>query len=393
MNKTELLFLDLLKQSIFSKDEYPKLILSSEDVKNMINMSVQHICQGYIFKAFFMNNAEIPTEFNIYIKQLIYRNYNYLSVQEEILEKLRENNIKCVILKGCSVSMNYNDPMYRILGDIDILVDESDYEKAIHIFLGDKPHDPQKDKHKFHYGLEYKGYTIEVHKYITIYSSENENLKNELNNILDDTQIGILDIYKFPILNNKHQAICLLMHLKRHMLRNNTNLRMLIDYLVFANKIPDNEWINNIYPALKKLDLDILADLLFEISDKYFGTNNTLKIKKITDQHYVDELMDEIIESGVTDSSEKLANTFGTPENNSEKNNKIKVIFNTLNNLSVKNFKIAKYKITLPICWCMIVLRYFFRVLFKKRAKITLKQISQSIDRKNELYEILKFNK
>lgn len=393
MNKTEILFLDLLKQSIFSKDEYPKLILSSEDVKNMINMSVQHICQGYIFKAFFMNNAEIPTEFNIYIKQLIYRNYNYLSVQEEILEKLRENNIKCVILKGCSVSMNYNDPMYRILGDIDILVDESDYEKAIHIFLGDKPHDPQKDKHKFHYGLEYKGYTIEVHKYITIYSSENENLKNELNNILDDTQIGILDIYKFPILNNKHQAICLLMHLKRHMLRNNTNLRMLIDYLVFANKIPDNEWINNIYPALKKLDLDILADLLFEISDKYFGTNNTLKTKKITDQHYVDELMDEIIESGVTDSSEKLANTFGTPENNSEKNNKIKVIFNTLNNLSVKNFKIAKYKITLPICWCMIVLRYFFRVLFKKRAKITLKQISQSIDRKNELYEILKFNK
>ena len=128
------------------------------------------------------------------------------------------------------------------------------------------------------------------------------------------------------------------MHLKRHMLRNNTNLRMLIDYLVFANKIPDNEWINNIYPALKKLDLDILADLLFEISDKYFGTNNTLKTKKITDQHYVDELMDEIIESGVTDSSEKLANTFGTPENNSEKNNKIKVIFNTLNNLSVKNF-------------------------------------------------------
>lgn len=393
MNKTEILFLDLLKQSIFSKDEYPKLILSSEDVKNMINMSVQHICQGYIFKAFFMNNAEIPTEFNIYIKQLIYRNYNYLSVQEEILEKLRENNIKCVILKGCSVSMNYNDPMYRILGDIDILVDESDYEKAIHIFLGDKPHDPQKDKHKFHYGLEYKGYTIEVHKYFTIYSSENENLKNELNSILDDTQIGILDIYKFPILNNKHQAICLLMHLKRHMLRNNTNLRMLIDYLVFANKIPDNEWINNIYPALKKLDLDILADLLFEISDKYFGTNNTLKTKKITNQHYVDELMDEIIESGVTDSSEKLANTFGTPENNSGKNNKIKVIFNTLNNLSVKNFKIAKYKIMLPVCWCMIVFRYFFRVLFKKRANITLKQIGQSIDRKNELYEILKFNK
>ena len=47
----------------------------------------------------------------------------------------------------------------------------------------------------------------------------------------------------------------------------------------------------------------------------------------------------------------------------------------------------------LPVCWCMIVFRYFFRVLFKKRANITLKQIGQSIDRKNELYEILKFNK
>ncbi len=393
MNKTELLFLNLLKQSIFSKNEYPKSILSSEDIKNMINISFQHICQGYIFKALFMNNAEIPTEFNIYTKQLIYRNYNYLSVQEEILEKLRKNNVKCVILKGCSVSMNYNDPMYRILGDIDILVDESDYERAIHIFLDGKPHDPQKDKHEFHYGLEYKGYTIEIHKYVTIYSSENSNLKNVLTNILDDIQTGKLDIYKFPVLNNKYQAICLLLHLKRHLLRNNTNLRMLIDYLVFADKISYSEWNDNIYPELKILDLDTLADLLFELSDKFFGTNNTLKIKNKTNQHYVDELMDEIIESGVTDSSEKLANTFGTPENNSGKNSKFKVIFNTLNNLSVKNFKIAKYKIMLPVCWCMIVFRYFFRVLFKKRANITLKQIGQSIDRKNELYEILKIRK
>lgn len=391
MNKTEKIFINLLAQSIFHTNKTYDEVLTKDDIEGVIQLSVQHVCQGYIFKSLMLNQASIPDNFKLFVKQLVYRNYSYFSIQSEVIQKLKDNNIPCIVLKGSSVSMNYDDPMYRILGDIDILVRETDYDKAIDIFLDGKEQSQESNKHKFHYRLEYKNYTVEIHRYITKYDSEKDELRQIFDNAFDKIEIGHVDVFEFPSLCNKYQTLCLLFHFKRHLLKNNSNVRMLTDYLVFADKISADEWNDSIYPLLKILDIDIFADALFMLSDMYFGTNNSQKIHNRINDGFVSELIDEIVESGINDSSEKLANDFGLLENNNDKKSNMHVIITTLNSLSKKNFKIAKYSVTLPICWSIIVLRYLFRTFLKKRAKISLKQINQSINRKNDLYDVLKF--
>ena len=50
--------------------------------------------------------------------------------QQAIVERFHELNIPMVVLKGCTSAMYYPVPEYRTMGDIDIIVNPTDFERA-----------------------------------------------------------------------------------------------------------------------------------------------------------------------------------------------------------------------------------------------------------------------
>lgn len=57
-------------------------------------------------------------------------NERKLAAQDEVLKLLKENGIKCAVLKGSSCAVHYPHPELRQMGDIDILVELSELERA-----------------------------------------------------------------------------------------------------------------------------------------------------------------------------------------------------------------------------------------------------------------------
>ncbi len=392
MNNTENIFIDLIRKSVF--DENGKLTYSIEesDMDKLLCMAKRHFCQAFIRKALKINGAQIPDKFDRTVKLLIYRNLANLSVQNKVIKILHENNIKCAVLKGASVASCYKEPLLRLLGDIDILVSEHDVDKAIDILLQGREKNEKSAEHKFHYQLCFDGFSVEIHKHIIESDDENDLPASVIGDWIKDAQTGRLDEFEFPVLKAEHQAVSLLLHLKRHLKENNINLRLLLDWIVFAGNISNEVWDESILPELKKFKIDKLAEALLAVADKYFKTDNASKIHNNFSDDIVDMLISEFLLSGAGDSADKSSGFVAAVYAESNKKSSILKMIDALNARSYKWFKISRYKILLPVCWLMLAVRCVFGVVTGKRKKITFSGVKQSAKRKELLYKELDLN-
>ena len=61
-----------------------------------------------------------------YYMQLLYE-------QDKLINLLENNNIPCVILKGCAAAVYYPKPYLRTMGDVDFLVPQNKLEKTMEL--------------------------------------------------------------------------------------------------------------------------------------------------------------------------------------------------------------------------------------------------------------------
>lgn len=391
MNNTELKFKELLAVEAFGADMAQE-VYAREEIQEIVALSKKHFCQVIVGERLKARGVKLSEKFDKSLTAIIYRNYKNLSIQNEVINRLRENNIECIVLKGSSVSMNYPEPLHRILGDIDILVPEKDYDRAVDLFLDGEERSKIKEKHKFHYEIGYKGFDVEIHRHITEYEKEDKALTELMEKAFDDICVGKADIFEFPVLNNKLQAVSLLIHLKRHMSEgeNNINMRLLLDWLVFANKISAEEWNKEIYPVLKTVKINKSADAFFRLSDKYFCTDNRDKYGEPVSEEFVDLLMESFMSAGKNQSLDSsITNNISVLYANAKGKNKLTKWIWVLNEISCEQFACAKYKILLPFCWIVICVRYAVRLATGKRPSISYSRIMKKSDSTSRIFDEL----
>lgn len=64
------------------------------------------------------------------IKVIEQRNQEMNNFIKELLKKMRKHDINALLVKGQSVAQYYERPLWRACGDVDLLLDEDNYEKA-----------------------------------------------------------------------------------------------------------------------------------------------------------------------------------------------------------------------------------------------------------------------
>ncbi len=391
LHSIEKVFIDLIHKSVFDESYALGYSLNEDMTRQMIELSKRHFCHAFIRKAFKLCNAEMPSDFDRNVKLLMYRNLNYLSVQNKIINILNENGIDCVVLKGSSVSECYKEPLLRILGDIDVLVEEKDFDKAIDILLGGNVKDEKSAEHKFHYHFRFEGFSVEIHKHIN--EHENDDVSADVvQNWIKERQTSCLEGYEFPVLKTVHQALCLLLHIKRHLKEHNVNLRLLLDWIAFAGSVEVDFWNENVYPELEKFKLNKLSDALLCLSDECFKTDNTEKTHTQFSEEINRMLIGEFMSSGYGESADKSSGIVAAVYAESGKKGKISRTIDTLNRRSRRWFKISRYKILLPLCWLLLAVRYVFGVLTGRRQKVSFIDVMHAVARKEKLYKELELN-
>lgn len=102
----------------------------------------------------------------------------------ELIEKLRKADIYAILVKGQGIAQCYERPMWRACGDVDLLLSESNYEKAKTMLLPLALKAEYEDKSLKHYAITVNGgFVVELHG--TLHSQVSKRIDRVVDKVQD----------------------------------------------------------------------------------------------------------------------------------------------------------------------------------------------------------------
>ncbi len=218
-----------------------------------------------------------------------------MHAQEQLSKLLDDNGIPFVILKGAAAAMAYPVPSLRSMGDVDLLVKRSDFNRT-EVLMEENGYVLFKEKNLKHHHDAYRkdGIIFELHRRLGIVDEANEELLAHFEKGIENREEHTTDGYRFPALPVALNGVSLLYHIDQH-IRSGLGLRQIIDWMMFVNKLPENIWQDEVLPLLCKTGTEKLALTVTAMCQKYLGLR---KIVEETDDLPCNELMSLVLENG-----------------------------------------------------------------------------------------------
>ncbi len=95
--------------------------------------------------------------------QIEQRNLEMNAFIANLVEKLRQNDISALLLKGQGVAQCYERPLWRTCGDVDLFFNEANYESAKALLLPLASDVEPEGAYSKHLGMIIDGWTVELH--------------------------------------------------------------------------------------------------------------------------------------------------------------------------------------------------------------------------------------
>ena len=197
------------------------------------------------------------------IYSYIITNQAVMDAEKKAVGRLHENHIPCVILKGSSYAQYYPHPELRVRGDIDILVNESDFETVADLLTKDgftSDTTPQQSPGARHIEYYKDGIEIELHRYFSDADKVSEYLTVSK---AEPTENGL------PCFPPAENGISMLLHFRFHLGR--TGLRHYMDWIMYVSRVCDDVfWNKALKEKAETFGVADLAKTLTKAGKKYF---------------------------------------------------------------------------------------------------------------------------
>lgn len=254
-----------------------KIELEKDDYKKLLIIFKDQSLLSYLY--LYTKDSKLE---NFYLSQIVV-DERFIKLEDELDKLLNENQIKYFYLKGTVLKNLYPKTFLRSRGDLDIVIDKSDFKKAIKV-ISDKF---IKTDHESIHHLEFKysNLIFEVHNGIILENKKASKYFSDYNNHL------ILDEkfnYKYHLDDNFH-FLYVINHFAGHIKEGGAGIRPLIDIWLMQKKL--NIDINKVKGELKKLNLDKFYNVCMLAIDKYFN--------KINISEDINYFIDFLINSGI----------------------------------------------------------------------------------------------
>ena len=330
------------------------------DYKQIFNISKTHQIIPLVFDGLYKakGNFEGFENFRNYTFCLIRRDQNQLYYLKQIESLFNENGIDYMLLKGSSIKKYYPASEFRLMGDIDILIKEAQYESIKPLLVGMGLTKKVESDHELVWTSS-NGLVVELHK--RLIPSYN-----------DDYYSYYLNPWEKAIYRSNHsfsmskedEYIYIFTHLTKHYRDGGIGLRHLIDIWYFDMK---HSLLNKTYieKELNKLGLLEFHNNIVDTLDVWFNGKESTEL--------TDYITKRIIDSGSFGLKEwhDIANAArATARTDSTSSAKIKtvlsLIFLPMEEMKKKFPILDKLPILLPVLW---VIRWI-NAVFNKRDSI-----------------------
>ena len=260
------------------------------------------------------------------------------------------HQIKHVLLKGSYYKTLYPESYMRSMGDIDILIEKDNLERAdiqlksIGFKLTSKGH------YDYHYTHD-NGLWLELHYHLIDYN--NEHYIDYFNHPFDNVYQVTDDTYQF---NPVYELMYYLFHTNKHFKSSGVGLRTILDLSIWMNHHHSTLDIDALKQALKMTQFDQLFKNLMILTQRYFDTKPPTAFNKDTvmSNDLFNTLTDYIVTSGVHGNGMHFNYFLGRLSlSKNKKTFLLTIIFPPLNAMRILYPILHKHPYLLPITWCM----------------------------------------
>jgi hypothetical protein len=150
-----------------------------------------------------------------------------------LFHKMRKQNCFPILLKGQGLAMNYEKPLRRSCGDIDILLTGDDYQKAKDFLLPYASFSEPENVHKMHLAMKIDNFEVELHG--TLRCGFSARVDKELDKICRETsQGGTAMVWKngkveVPLLGLEDNVFYVFSHILNHFYKSGIGIKQICD--------------------------------------------------------------------------------------------------------------------------------------------------------------------
>ncbi len=171
-----------------------------------------------------------------------------------IVDKMRNSEIRTLLVKGQGIAQCYERPLWRSSGDVDLLLDEENFQKAKEFLIPLASFIGEEDGKRMHLGLTIGPWLVELH------GTLREPLLKRVNNGLDDVQKDTFVNNRIRVWKNgetdvqipcaDNDVIFVFAHILQHYFGGGVGLRQICD------------WTRLLWTYHKSIDIALLRDRL-----------------------------------------------------------------------------------------------------------------------------------
>lgn len=370
------------------------------DKLNWVALKYEAYIQTVSVLAFSKLNKDVCGEDELngirnYLKQQMNRNIAVNKAHVFLHCVMQSAGIPYTIIKGAASAAYYPDAFVRSMGDVDFLINRSDYERT-DALLTEKGFKRSDRGHFYHIVYEHNSCRYEMHFEPAGVPDGKVGavVQGYLADILDCTHEQETVFGEITVPSVFHHGLIMLLHMSHHMIAEGIGLRHLCDWAVFVKDFSDDEFCSVFEEKLREIGLWDFAKLITRIC--------TLTLN-CPEKSWAGE-SDKELEEGIVKDMFKGGN-FGQKSSSRthesllisnaskggiEEKSTVGQFIESVNDIVYAKWPASKkFKLLLPLGWLFYLGRYVIRSIFGKRPKIEPKKIAAEATQRKKLYEKL----
>lgn len=285
----------------------------------------------------------------------------YLIQQETVLRLFSQAGIPCAILKGAVSAEYYPEPVYRAMGDIDLMIRPRDRERAVRLLT-------ENGFREFGYrdaieqGFRKAALALELHTGI---SPDSDAVNDFLLNHFDRLEEKSLYGFAFPCLPEACNGLILLEHMRRHLVWS-LGFRQVLDWMLYVDAhLDDPAWNTTMRPLFARYGLESFAVAITAMCQQYFGLRTEgISWAREADKALCEELFEHIFSMG----------NFGRKLEANQKSaagmlrdRSLLQVLGSLQRVGLENWKLChRHRWLRPFAWLYQIFLYLYRIVTEK---------------------------
>lgn len=193
----------------------------------------------------------------------------------ELIEKLRNQDVYTLLVKGQGIAQCYEKPLWRTCGDVDFLLDKENYEKGKKFLSSIAQEVHNENDFDDHFSVILDGWDVELH------GSMRSMLPEKTDAFIDDIQKEAFEQNKYRVWNNNGTEILLpnpdddvifvFTHILKHFFHYGIGLRQVCDWCRFLYTYRDSLNYGLLESRLRKMRLMSEWKAFYNLASRYLG--------------------------------------------------------------------------------------------------------------------------